>query len=247
MQNNVIAKTFHMLKAFTDHQRAWGVNELARFLRMPVSSVHRMMQMLKEENILSFSDESQKYEIGEEFIRMSSIVLANSDIKQIAHPYLEQVSDMTGHSAYFAQYYKQHKQMAFIDCVRSASGLQYVLELGVLQPIHIAASGKTILAHLEAEEMENILNREEVYGIDREKIYKELEDIRKIGYAITSNERKQGALSIGSPIFDAKSQVIGSLICVMPHIDYTESLKETYVECVINNASTISHLLGYSR
>lgn len=245
--NNVISKTIKLLKAFTDNQSEWGVNELARFLEIPVSSVHRMMKILRSEKILEYSDITKKYQVGEELIRMSSIIIANSDIKNIARPYLENISRVTGKSAYLSQYYKQHKKLAFIDCVRSSSALQYILSIGVLEPIHIAASGKTILAFLDTETVEHILDRERIFGESRNELIKELGKIREDGYAITYNERKEGALSIGAPIFDATNEVIGSVICVSPIIEYNREHEEVYTKNVIENAKNISYFLGYKK
>lgn len=244
--SNVISKTFQLLRAFTDHQEEWGVNELARFLDMPVSSVHRMMQMLKDENILTLSNISGKYQIGKEFIRISSIVLAKSDIKRVAQPYMEDIAKTTGHSVYLSQYYEQYKKLAFIDSVRSSYALQYVLDIGVLQPIYVAASGKSILAYLETEVINDLVEKKIKDKDEKERLYAELSQIRENGYAITSHERKKGALSIGAPIFDATKKVIGSIICVIPILEYKKEFEDMYIQNIKYNASKISYLLGYT-
>lgn len=245
LRSNVIAKTFHLLRAFTDHQNEWGVNELSRFLDMPPSSVHRMITMLRDENILSFSETTEKYKVGDDFIRMASIISANVDIKKIARPYLMQVADTTGHSVYLAHHYPEHHKLAFIERVRSSYALQYVLDIGVLQPIHVAASGKCILAFLEEEVIHQIVNENISDDEKRKEIFQELETIRENHYAITSNERKQGALSVGSTIFDASKKVIGSIICVLPISDFKIKNKQMYIDHITKAAKEISYSLGY--
>lgn len=242
---NVISKTINLLKAFTDKQNEWGVNELARFLNMPVSSTHRMLNILKDENILTLSESTGKYCIGEEFIRMASIVSANSDIKSISRPYMKQLATELGHSVYLAQYYPQYKKFAFIEAVRSKSALQYLLDIGVLNEIHIAASGKSILSFLKQDVINEIISENISNNEEKEKLMKEIQMIRENGYAMTANERKEGALSVAAPIFDATKKVIGSIICVLPITEYKEEKKELYVVNVKRVARKISHLLGY--
>lgn len=246
MKQNLISKTFHLLRAFTDDQSEWGVNELSRFLNMPVSSVHRMITMLKEENILDYSEKTGKYKIGADMIRMASIISKNVDIKKVARPYLEEIVENLHHSVYMALYYPQYKKMAFIDSVKSSFALQYVLEIGVLQPVHIAASGKNILAHLPATEIRQVLDMEIDNEEERQQILQELHIIKEQGYAKTANERKEGAMSIGAPVFDASQKVIGSIICVVPIGDYDEMEEKAFIDHVKKSAASISYLLGYS-
>lgn len=247
MKSNVISKTFSLLRAFTDGQSEWGVNELARFLDMPVSSAHRMISTLKDEHILEYSDVTGKYKIGSDFIRMASIISTNVDVKKVARPYLEKLATNLHHSVYFSLYYPQHRKLAFVDSIKSSYALQYVLEIGVLQPVHIAASGKNILAHLKDTEIDEILEQE-VESEDEKKLLKdELKKVKEQGYAKTANERKEGALSIGAPVFDASRKVIGSIICVIPIGDYKKSQEKFYIQSVKDSAKDVSYLLGYPK
>lgn len=244
MKQNVISKVLQIIRAFTDKNN-WGVNELARYIEMPVSSVHRMLSVLKEENILTFSKDTKQYVIGDDFIRIASIISSNTDLKKIAQPYMQNAANNTGHAIYLAQYYPEHNKLAFIDSVKSAAALQYILSIGVLQPIHVAASGKSILAFLEEDIIKEILEQNIEDTRTREFVYKDLIKIRKNKYTITSNERKQGALSVGAPIFNSSNQVIGSVICVLPENMYNEKDKLLYINNITSAALKISRLLGY--
>ncbi|WP_126424926.1 IclR family transcriptional regulator [Brevibacillus marinus] len=243
---NVIAKTLAVLRAFTDKQMEWGVTELARYLEVPVSSLHRILKTLRGENILQVSPESGKYKFGPEMVRMASIISAKVDIKSVARPFLERLSETVDESVYLALYHSQHKKLSFVDCVHGSKALQYVLEIGVLQPVHIAASGKVILAHMEPAEVAKVLEQEGIDEEGRQKISAELERIRIQGYAMTANERKVGALSIGAPLFDASQKVIGSLICVIPVNSFDETKKDLLVLRVKEEAAGISRALGFS-
>lgn len=247
LKQNLISKTFHLLRAFTDHQGEWGVNELSRFLDMPVSSVHRMITTLKDENILEYSEQTGKYKIGGDMIRMASIISTNVDIQKVARPFLEELVDTVHHSVYLALYYPQYKKLAFIDSVKSSFALQYVLEIGVLQSVHVAASGKNILAHLPEPEIKQVLDMEIDSEDEKQQLLNELRKIKEQGYAKTANERKEGALSIGAPVFDASQKVIGSVICVIPIGDFNEVQEQSFIDNVMKSAAGISYLLGHNQ
>ncbi|WP_408011226.1 IclR family transcriptional regulator [Pseudalkalibacillus sp. A8] len=247
MKQNVINKTFSVLRAFTDEKNEWGVNELSRFLDMPVSSVHRIISTLKSEYLLEYSERTGKYKVGSDLIRMASIISTNVDIKKLARPYLNELSMDLHHSVYLGLYYPQYRKLSFVESVKSSRALQYVLEIGVLQPIHIAASGKNILAHLSHSNILEILKEEIDSESDRKKFLEELKIIKDQGYAITANERKKGALSVGAPVFGASEEVIGSIICVIPIADYEKSKESDYIKRVKKAAQDLSYSLGYRK
>lgn len=247
MANNssVILKTVQVLKAFTDIQTEWGVNELARHLEYPVSSLHRILKTLKDEEILQIHPQSGKYTFGSEIVRISSIVNSKSDIKVIAEPYLKRLSQTLDETIYLSLYYPQHKKLSFVHHVQSTAAIQYLLELGVMQPIHIAASGKAILSFLNNDEIEAIFENEKLEQTDRDAIWKDVELIRSQGYTFSVSERKQGSIGIGAPLFNATNKVFGSIICAIPANLFEQDRKDFIVENVVKEAANISRNLGY--
>ncbi|MBM7573038.1 IclR family transcriptional regulator [Aquibacillus albus] len=242
---NVIEKTLTVLKAFTEIQPLWGVNELSRNLNLPASTLHRILKILREDGILEVTD-TGKYKLGPEMFRLSSIVYSQIDIKNLAKPHLELLSTDVDESVYLAQYFPQHKRLSFIYGSQSKHALQYVLELGILQPIHIAASGKAILAFLDNSEIESVFDHEGLTEDQRIETLKELTEIKEQGYAMTRSERLKSALGFGAPIFDATQKVVGSIICAIPIHHYEEKNKDLIVEKIIESAKNISHTLGYN-
>lgn len=244
-KSNVILKTLNVLKAFTDEKTEWGVNELSRHLETPVSSLHRILKTLRDEAILQVNPQTGKYTFGMEMIRIASIVHSKSDIKIIVEPYLKKLSETVDESVYMALYYPQHKKLSFIHNIQSSRALQYVLELGVLQPIHIAASGKAILSFLSDEEIKDVFFLEQVSDEVQKTIWRDIEEIRKNGYSITSSERKKESIGIGAPLFDATGKVIGSIICAIPAQLYNKNQKNFIIENILQTSRAISHQLGY--
>lgn len=244
-KSNVTLKTLAVMKAFIDKQSVWGVNELARYLDCPASSLHRILKTLREENILQILPETNKYTIGNEWARMSSVVNANFGIKAVAEPSLKRLAQELDQSVYLAIYQEQHQKLSFILGIHSSNALQYRLELGVLQAVHIGASGKAILSFLSDESINNILEQEQVSPQEREQIWAHIHEVREKGYSYTFSERKSESIGIGAPLFDAAGSIVGSIICAIPLNLYREELKESMIESVLETAREISYNLGY--
>lgn len=241
---NVTLKTLTIMKAFTDKQAVWGVNDLARYLNSPPSTVHRILKTLKEENILKVIAETNKYTIGNEWVRLSSYISANFGLKFVADPYLKKLSQDVGQSVYLAQYQEQYLKLSFILGIHSSNLLQYRLDIGVLQPIHIGASGKAILAFLSDDKVREVLKQEGIFPNEAQQIWADIEKIRKTGYSYTFSERKNESIGFGAPIFDAKNQVLGSIICAIPLSLYKEESKYDIVNKITETAKEISYHLG---
>ncbi|MDQ0218119.1 IclR family transcriptional regulator [Peribacillus cavernae] len=245
--NNVISKTFAVLKAFTDEKAEWGVHELARDLGIPTSSLHRILKTLRDENMLEVSSVTGKYSFGPEMIRMASIISSQATLKKVAKPFMEKLASTLDESIYLAQYNPSHKKLAFIDSVHGSHALQYVLGIGLLQSITIAASGKAILAFLDEKELEDVFKAENVDKVKRIELKNEIEKIRDDGYIITANERLLGSLSVGAPIFDASEKVIGSIIYTVPVDRFDKTKEQLIIKLVMEETGEISNVLGYKR
>lgn len=243
--SNVISKTFAILRAFVDEKVEWGVNELARYLDIPASSLHRNLKTLREENILEMSVHTGKYKIGPEFVRIASIISSQVEMKNVARPFMQEVSSVFNESVYLGLYHPQHKKLSFVEGIHSHNPLQYVLEIGVLQPIHIAASGKVILSYLENEGIQAIFNEENVSLEEQKRILEEIQFVREQGFLITLGERLVGASGTAAPIFDSSQKVIGCITCVIPLTQYDERPKDNIAKKVMEEAAKISRVLGY--
>lgn len=246
-KSNVTLKTLTIMKAFIDGQAVWGVNDLARYLESPPSSIHRILKTLKEENILQTIPETNKYTIGNEWVRLSSFISANFGLKSVAEPYLKTLSHEVGQSVYLAQYQEQYQKLSFILGIHSSNILQYRLELGVLQPIHIGASGKAILAFLKDDQIKEVLNQEGVPLDEAKQIIVEIERIRTEGYSYTFSERKNESIGFGAPIFDAAHNVVGSIIFAIPLSLYKEEEKGVMIDKILETSKEISYHLGQVR
>lgn len=244
--SNMIIKAITVLRAFTDVQPEWGVNELARHMSMPVSSLHRILKSLKDEGILDVQPQSNKYSFGSEFIRMSAIVQSKSSINMIARPIIQQLSQQLDETIYLALYYPEHYRLAFIDIVQSSRKLQYMLELGVHYPVHIAASGKAILSQLPVETVNQLIVKEKLNNAEAEQLSLLLRQFKQQGFAESVSERQSDSYGISCAFFDASGQVVGSVTCAIPLPFFDDARKPYIIEAVKSATMALSRQLGFN-
>lgn len=246
MRKNSISKSVDVIRAFTDEQPQWGVNELARFLDVPPSSLHRILKTLREEGILTVDQHSNRYQIGEEMIRLSAIVSSKVGLANIAAKPLKELAEKIGESIYLGVYQSKYLKLSFIDCFHSSgNSVQYVLEIGKLQTITQGASGKVILAHLPKKVMEQVFQKEQVTKEQQDLIWEQIHFLKTKGYLYTENERNVDAFGISAPILSGKQGVVGSISCVIPSKVFDMNFLDEKAEEIKQTAHEISVLLGY--
>lgn len=245
--SGVVKKVFEVIKAFVDEKQEWGVRDLSRHLGMPKSTMHRLLTQLQDEGVLEFNHATGKYRIGVEMVRISSVVASNIDLIKIARPFMRKLVEKYNETICLVMYHKQTKKIAFVEKMQGSQPLQYVIHLGELQPIPYGSTGKSILAFLNPEEIEQILSDEGFAGEKLEEVRRELMTIRKNGYAITQNQRIEGARGIGAPIFNAAGEPLASLVYTVPIARFREEQKDDIVADITAAAGQISNILGYQR
>jgi DNA-binding IclR family transcriptional regulator len=240
----VIGKAFHVLRAFTDIQPRWGVRDLAQHLKIPTSTLHRILLNLAEEGLLQFNSITSKYEVGIELIRISSAISARTDIRKIARKFMEELVEEFKETICLVLYNPMQKKIAFVDLIRGPHPLQYVINLGILEPVPYGSSGKSIMAFLTQEEIEEIMEMENIAGDKRGILEKDLSKIREDGFSATEGERIEGSKGISAPIFNADGRPFGSLIYSVP-INRDNQREDEIVKAIKRNALEISRILGY--
>lgn len=241
----VLGKAINVIRMFvdTDHSE-WGVRELAKEVDLPVATLHRILTQLQEEDIIKFNENSSKYSIGMELIRLSAKVSNNIDIKKITRPLLESLVMKYKETACLVLYSREKRKIIWVDKVNGDSPLQYIITLGEYQPVPYGSSGKSILAFLEDQEIVEICKSENFSPEKIEDLMIELNEIRKSKVSVTTSERLIGSKGVASPIFNSANQVIGSIVISAP-IERMDILNlEDLKKDVVLVASEISNVLG---
>ncbi len=114
-------------------------------------------------------------------------------------------------------------------------------------PLHIGAGSKVLLAQLSDAELKEVIKHIEFEFTkphEKEDLLEEVKNIRRRGYAITTNERIQLATFIAAPIHGYEVPAGVSIIGLTAHI---EPYKDMYVERLLETTDRISRILIESK
>jgi IclR family transcriptional regulator, KDG regulon repressor len=128
-----IDKAFDVCEALSAEPAGMSLSELARVLKQPRPSVHRLLSVLRRRGYVRQDEETQRYSLGVKMLDLSYRLLGRSDLRLHAYPVLR---DYAVHSGYHT----------FLS-VPSAGEVTYIWSAGPDEVAMRTVYGKEMPAH----------------------------------------------------------------------------------------------------
>lgn len=217
--------------------------DIARALRLPISTAYRYVSALKQAGLVEEADSGGTYHLGTMVINLARNV-PRKRLQDIALPFMQQLSDQTGEAICLSTLHSY--QGVCVERVEAQHTLRVSHDLGAIFPLHAGASGKILLAYLDRATQEKIiqdvgLKRFSSTTItDRKMLHAELAQIRKQGYALSDGEVIPGTFGIGAPVMSCRDKVVAALSISAPTDRIRSKNQEGIISLVVETARRIS-------
>lgn len=249
-EQQMLSKTLAFLTSIAQSCASISVNEIADELAVSKPTAYTIVNSLVAQGYLEREENSPKYHIGYRFYVMGQNYYR-------LYPFLVYMED------YALSLYRQFGMRVNI-CVFKAPMTALVIASkdssiiprhrgGYMLPAHISASGKVLLANMPEKTALEYINSEPLYAItpysitDTDTIVKQLEEVRKNGYATDLQELVCGSVCVSAPVFDASDKVLCSIGIARCPIEYYEENGETLISTIKSTALKISMDFGCPR
>jgi DNA-binding IclR family transcriptional regulator len=208
--------------------------DIADELDISKSSVYNHLTTLVEHGLVS--KRRDVYHLSYRFVTLGEFVRNQSTIYRYGHAEVENLSEETGEYAHLTV--EQNGLGVNLYKVRGddAVGADFQTER-VQKPdyLHYSATGKSILAHLSKQRLDEIVDQHGLPGrtentiTDREALYEHLETVREQGFAYNDSEEVRGIRAVGAPIISKDDRVLGAVSVSGPEsrlqgVRFTEEL-----------------------
>ena len=244
-----VERALDILNLFDGSHAELGNTEIAKMLSMDPGTVSGLIYTLKVNNYLDQNPDNRKYRIGLKLAERAAVLLGHIDLRKIATPYLEELRQWSGESINLA--IRDHDEVVYIERLFGHHSLGIRSELGKRACLHSTALGKAILANMNLKETQSILTGYKFISITPKTItnlkdfLKELEIVKKTGYAIDEEENELGGRCLAAPIFNNIGIPVAAVSISVPIqrlprekiIEYGKRIKEVALD--------ISRNLGY--
>jgi DNA-binding IclR family transcriptional regulator len=195
-------RLFALLEVIAAKPERYSLQRLVEETGLPKPTLHRMLQQLEGAGLLQREGDGRHYGIGTRLRRLSENLLFNDSLHGARHTVLRQLVEEIGESCNLTSL--SGSEVVYLDRVETAAPLRFYLHPGSRVPVHCSASGKIFLSQMSAAQRRRLLSNAplETYTaktlIDPEALEKEVQRVRKDGFAIDNEEFLPGLLCIAA-------------------------------------------------
>lgn len=248
---NSLQRGLSILETFTRERPRLKLQELTLSTGLPKTTVFRLLLTLTSLNYVRFDPKAREYFLGPKVMSLGYATLAGLDLKEIARPYLEELSQLSGQNVNLA--ILDGTELVYIERITRKQLISTDHAVGSRVNSYATAIGRAILAYLNQQQLEAIFNKlladpeaVEHIGTRRERFLELLKRIRRNGYSSSNEEFIPGIRAIGAPIFDAKGSVDAAIN--MPVFSKSVSQKQLinhFAPMLLSTAADISVSRGF--
>lgn len=244
-----------ILSSFNSGRRLIGATELGRELALSRSTTHRYITTLAALGYLEQDVASKKYRLGPRVIDLGFSAINSMELREVAAPHLQQLSDDTGYTVNMA--ILDELDIVYVERCRSSRVGQREIDLnlhvGARLPAYCTSLGKVLLAWLPEDERVARLERTDMTQrgpntlTSMPALMAELDRVRANGLAINNEELAYGLRAIAAPVLSRDGAAAAAAINLAVHSSMVsmEELTARLGTVLRNTATAISRRLGY--
>lgn len=179
------------------------LTEIANAVGLTPPTCYRILQQLKDLSLVRFDNNKKRYTLGTYLVALGDRAKENLDFINIAEPYLEELSRLTGLTSLLVSRVDEERLTQIAKHEPKEDGVKISIgrHFNILDE---DSYGKCFLAFMGSDERDKYIKKLEEQGKNRDTIEAELETYRKQGYAIRYSPvgtRFPGIFGISCPVF----------------------------------------------
>lgn len=246
LYGNVLIKAIAILDYLKNNEKAPNLNEIASHLKISMGTASKIMHTMKSLELAIQDPMSGRYLIGTRLIGYGQKALNQIKLEDILMPYLENIYNEFEETMHLG--ILQNDNVVYVYKKEAKQAVMLRSRIGDSLSLSTSAMGKAVLATKTYDEVNEYLDRYPLHKItnktivDRDKFLKELERVKKNGYAIDDEENENGVCCIGI-CFMCGDTIFGTMSISVPIYRLTSQKKEAIINSLLDIKSTIEQKL----
>jgi len=241
----VIGRMTRLLEALARHAQPAALKTLAQASGLHPSTAHRILAALASDRLVERADPGS-YRLGIRLLELGNLVKARISVREHALAHMRELHAATGEAVNLSV--RHDDEIVYVERTSSdRSHMRVVNIIGARAPLHITAVGKLFLLEDGPDGLRTYSQRTRLPQFTRNTITsasaleRELERIRRSGYAVDNEEAELGVRCIGAGVRDDSGALVAGLSVSAP----AERMKNAWSSLVRRTAENISRSIGY--
>jgi DNA-binding IclR family transcriptional regulator len=247
------SRTLELLRTLAEIGQPTTASRLAQKLGIPRSSTYQLLEILKEQGFAIHYPEQRRWALGLAAWELGSAYQRHEPLERGVRPVLQrlvtelsQVTSVVGHLGIL-----DGSDVLYLLEERPSQSLRLVTDVGVRLPAHLTASGRSMLAKLDAKQLaasfrgRELANRTGLGARTLAELNSLLIQERSQGYAVEVDEVSLGYASVGVAIVDHLEHPIAGIAITLQSHELEKLQLSKLAKALTKAASDISRKFGH--
>lgn len=245
----VLKKLTEILSLFTPDHPELAPLDVAGRLRLPRSTVYRLLSNIAEAGFLDYDEVTGCYRLGIRLASLGDLAQRSTRLQRTVYPTLQRLSAETQETATLMV--RSGSEGLTIDVVESFQPLMVPGLLGGRLPLHASAGGKVLLAQMPEPERRALLRQPlkrytATTITDYGRFSSELALVRERGYSTVRGEWVDELYGAAAPVLNHVGAVVGAITVGGPRTRITPGRLAILAEAAVRAAGQASAASGFN-
>ena len=238
-----------ILELLSNSDGELSVNDIGVKLGLTKNNTSKILNTLELFGYVECNRYTGSYRLGVKTFQISQAYLIHMNLFDISVRYLEAIRNRLNETSYISVF--NSGNIIYLNTVETNKAVRVRSRIGTIKPAYASASGKVHLANMELESIKNMyesnmqkFTENTINSIDA--LVRELENVKKNGYAIDNEEFEKDVISVAAPVYNFMGRVIGAMSTSIPTIRCSlERIDKEIAPVIIEYAGELSKKYGY--
>lgn len=247
--NQSSIRLLQIMECLADNRTPMRLQDLAKQVGMTQSTVLRYLYALQDAKYIYQDEETSRYALTWRICRLCEHQNSLLGLRNITTPFINHLANTLSIGTCLV--IDQNNECVYLDCIDNPNS-PTLQRIGKQAPLHATGSGKVLLSKYSEFQLKDYiatkgLQKYTEYTItDPEELQKELEKVRRQGFAMDEQECELGLRCISIPLRDYSGCIIASMSIFGNVTDMNDERIQSEIYPALKEASdTISSRLGF--
>ncbi|ANB77695.1 IclR family transcriptional regulator [Paraburkholderia phytofirmans OLGA172] len=241
-----------ILTEFSPREPVLGAPELSKRLKIPRTTVFRLLQTLESLGFLERADKDRNYRLGVAVLRLGFEYLSSLELTDLGLPIIEALRNDTGLTSHIV--IRDGRDVVFVAKAQSHAPIfsSVKVNVGTRLPAHATTHGQVLMGDMTLDDLKKLYPEPELERFTKQTpatiddLYERVRDDARRGFAISESSFERGISVVSAPVRNDAGRIVAVITTTIPRHEIDASLLDSgLIEKVRRAADELSQRLNY--
>lgn len=216
-----VDRAIDVIELLSENEGTLSLSQIMNELDIPKQSLIRILHTLCVRGIIDKAEKRGFYRLGMNLLFTENHLQDKINLRSIAWPSMQELSKKVRKTIELT--ILDRDQLVCIERIQGNESVNIYSRIGSVYPyFHAVSVGKVYLAQMDSDKRKESLKKIGLPAVtentitDRDTLEKELQKVKKNGFAFEDQELRKGVRRVAAPIYDKTNKVTGCISIAAP-------------------------------